>query len=1060
MNAQRFWLASILLLLAPEAGASVVVHGITHDPLGSAVVSSTASPTGEECRVTEIGSSGDDGVQFDVANTNGISLRFGPPPFFPATPIDRAQLSLRQPVGGVTSVIGTSSMIVSGSDLVLNASALSSSEVVVDVYNGEDLVLSAKPTSSQFATFIDSGLSFLDDRTFLGLRTYDQTVNGVPHRFVWATFIAPSATTVTVDGHSVTGDRVDYTFTLTISLGTSDISSAQLRLRSGSPSPAAVALTGEVLIMDPDVKSGVPKPQAASLNGRDLVLQASSEPGMISYAPSSPGGGCELRVETVWNKTCVEKDTKIDLANLVFNPLDPSSLPPFSTQLVINAEYESFDGSVSQIVPETVETSWDGHQVHIGVHAGTSDHDFRTTVRNGGVVLVRSSSAADMTLSALPASMLAHSEDGILRIRCMLPPGTVVTIDGASMPATQIELVVVIAVLAGPEGSPLAWNRRISDIRIVHPPGTPPGTYRAIKVEVYATDQWGNSGGLAIGGHGPRQSVSLDGSYVHVDNLGVGDEDGVEIGLDGIPGARLVFPVPPVGLGVSPPHTVQIMAQDCVGNCSSGSSLECSELSETGVFAQLSVLCEAQGTHPLYVEVNGRMEELAITDLNGDGKVDLMPYGPSGKIELSSVSYLYVSEWTECWSIESRETLKVHFQTGDLPTQRVRVWRNPGGSHLGDPSPSAAVLRVRGMPPGIPVKGTLRGVTSLTFQPQVEVAGCGIGMANVNHQIAGEPVIETWATLSGPVSVSNSDALCGNEVRSSLPIAVGPDWTYSGTPAVFSRSPVPAQGHVVAIEATTETIVFRPARGEVKAGFVAGPAPNDLWDVVVTDDVTSSMEVHRRSDVSHLVWSPHSNKVLQTTFQGDGPFTFDALPSTLAILFDHDTNRPRMSCVGFPPGSHIFVNGSPVPCDSLVVEMVGAPTPTDMQECRVLLPNFPGLTQHFRMAAIPQPGYTTGVPAIPALAAFAVSPTAPNPFFARTTVQLSMSRAAEVRAAVYDLAGREVARLANGRLEAGTHTLSWDGRTRGGAAAPAGLYFVRVARDGAEERVARVTRLR
>ena len=49
--------------------------------------------------------------------------------------------------------------------------------------------------------------------------------------------------------------------------------------------------------------------------------------------------------------------------------------------------------------------------------------------------------------------------------------------------------IVAAAALALGPSAHAEWNRRIGDIRIVHPPGTPPGTWRALAtVEVFLTD--------------------------------------------------------------------------------------------------------------------------------------------------------------------------------------------------------------------------------------------------------------------------------------------------------------------------------------------------------------------------------------------------------------------------------------------------------------------------------------------------------------------------------------------------------------------------------------------
>jgi serine protease AprX len=50
----------------------------------------------------------------------------------------------------------------------------------------------------------------------------------------------------------------------------------------------------------------------------------------------------------------------------------------------------------------------------------------------------------------------------------------------------------------------------------------------------------------------------------------------------------------------------------------------------------------------------------------------------------------------------------------------------------------------------------------------------------------------------------------------------------------------------------------------------------------------------------------------------------------------------------------------------------------------------------------------------------------PNPFAAGTTIEFALSAPAEVELAVYDVTGREVARLADGPMETGSHRVAWD----------------------------------
>ncbi len=80
----------------------------------------------------------------------------------------------------------------------------------------------------------------------------------------------------------------------------------------------------------------------------------------------------------------------------------------------------------------------------------------------------------------------------------------------------------------------------------------------------------------------------------------------------------------------------------------------------------------------------------------------------------------------------------------------------------------------------------------------------------------------------------------------------------------------------------------------------------------------------------------------------------------------------------------------------------------------------------------------------------------PNPFARAATVEVSLAHTARVRADVFDVAGRRVARLVDRRLEAGRHRIAWNPR---GIDAPPGVYFVRV-RAGARVEVRKIVRLR
>jgi hypothetical protein len=67
----------------------------------------------------------------------------------------------------------------------------------------------------------------------------------------------------------------------------------------------------------------------------------------------------------------------------------------------------------------------------------------------------------------------------------------------------------------------------------------------------------------------------------------------------------------------------------------------------------------------------------------------------------------------------------------------------------------------------------------------------------------------------------------------------------------------------------------------------------------------------------------------------------------------------------------------------------------------------------------------------------------PNPFARTTAVRLGLPEAGPVSVRIYDVVGRRVRTLADERLEAGWHTLPWDGTGRSREEVPAGLYVCR-----------------
>jgi hypothetical protein len=80
--------------------------------------------------------------------------------------------------------------------------------------------------------------------------------------------------------------------------------------------------------------------------------------------------------------------------------------------------------------------------------------------------------------------------------------------------------------------------------------------------------------------------------------------------------------------------------------------------------------------------------------------------------------------------------------------------------------------------------------------------------------------------------------------------------------------------------------------------------------------------------------------------------------------------------------------------------------------------------------------------------AMVLSPARPNPFDAESRFSVSLENGTHASVAVFDVNGRRVRTVFEGRFERGTTQLSWDGHRQDGSRAPAGLYFYRLVLPG------------
>jgi hypothetical protein len=81
----------------------------------------------------------------------------------------------------------------------------------------------------------------------------------------------------------------------------------------------------------------------------------------------------------------------------------------------------------------------------------------------------------------------------------------------------------------------------------------------------------------------------------------------------------------------------------------------------------------------------------------------------------------------------------------------------------------------------------------------------------------------------------------------------------------------------------------------------------------------------------------------------------------------------------------------------------------------------------------------------------ALSAPRPNPFQLETRIQFDLRGETQIRVAVFDLQGRRVTTLAEGKWPSGTHAMTWNGLDAAGNPAAAGIYLVRLESPGAVE---------
>ena len=192
--------------------------------------------------------------------------------------------------------------------------------------------------------------------------------------------------------------------------------------------------------------------------------------------------------------------------------------------------------------------------------------------------------------------------------------------------------------------------------------------------------------------------------------------------------------------------------------------------------------------------------------------------------------------------------------------------------------------------------------------------------------------------------------------------------------------------------------------------------------------------------VSDVRWGA-SDSVATTTITGSGTYRIGgevALLQELSLDLSLDGGAPRHFDSGLVSGADLF--------PKIDVSIAAHD------------PNTACVDTVMHVMAAPDPPTVTGTGSGRGPAQTSLGRVAPNPFVDRIGLQLSLAHAGPVDVVVYDVLGRTVRHIATGAwLLAGTHSISWDGRSDRGAGCSAGVYFVR-ARAGGQWYVRRVVK--
>lgn len=1055
-------------LLASSPALAVSVHGLDHTPVGAASVSAVSPPgsSSTHLHVSNIGSSGQDGVSVVLPECRAYVLHARS---LDGTPIVRERLDLFRFPGDATPIIRGSALR-SGPDRVYSVQVPPASALRIEVWDGGTLAYSGEVPVTTTVTAL--AVPVAADTTKTIRYSAKQGKTGSAKRETLLDHEIGDAYDIQVGNVIVHGSRI--VFEVETDGPAEPVSRAELRCATGAGSPpATLVVTSEA------VSSGA---VALSPRGAHHDLLATIEsgalhvpdapPGSLAYGADGSGGESSVRLNglppgepIIWLRTFsldfVDRPPVVAGMSQTFASTvvvsDDSGLPPslHSSSLTWTATSPSqCDVTAATDIPlEEFEMQvWlTGRPVGQPAAAGLGSH---------------------VQCSTLPIGLGVATDDLSIQWSLRFAPGTVFLVDGAPFTGD---------LLVAKEKGDTTKNRSIRDIRLVHPPGTPPGTWRVRNVRGGLASGSGLAGGMEFGARGPRQSVSLiepspslptlTERRLPVRNLGSSGEDGVEVRLRGT--TSLSLDVLEDGPGDAPDAMRLSLLRCPDGTCAADVTLD-AERGGGGGGGGAGGLRVRGGLAPgsyVVVRLGGsRMLPLAAADLDGDGWVDCAPLSPVAP-RVSHVRSHWVSSYTQSVGVRFSEPVAITCDEGVQVVTEVEFWRNPGGTTVGPAvdAPQLAVLTAR--PPAAPLLSG-PGACDLTLRPPgLHVSGADAFREDVGTPRGGHVVRSTWGEVLGNAEVVGEPGGGSSIWLKEKADTTRPRIRLRESPSLVSRAGGGGcPGYVIDRAPEPSALVWSPrSNTSLRCGADLASGGSDVFlhglDLE-TGDASPPL-------LRYLAGAAGSGPAVVRVFAGGSPpvdvsadeASVSGEPTRFITGGDLDGDgAPEIACVGFPPGTTVTLAGQTLPCDRLEFRpgSPGSDPVTAMRSAALVVVSHPGGRAIFdaRIAEIASPGATTAVtPGRPGNGRLEWRGLSPNPSRGETRIRFALGERGRVRAEVLDIAGRFVATLHDGDLSAGEHTLVWSGRTGRGLRAAAGLYLVRITSDGMAARHARMIRL-